>query len=205
VQRSSERRGTSYSKAVFINVPFDSSYERLFVTLIGTLVFLGQEPHCVLEVREKGDGRLLRIMELMRTCRMSIHDLSRTGTPVRFNMPFELGLACSLKLSDPGAYEVFVLDSHPYRVDKTLSDYKGRDPLIHGGTCDGMVACLLDTFVVRVPDAATEFRGAARVLRKSAQLLKREMKASSLFRPALFRLVVAAATDIAMARGFIKP
>jgi hypothetical protein len=91
VQRSSERRGTSYSKAVFINVPFDSSYERLFVTLIGTLVFLGQEPHCVLEVREKGDGRLLRIMELMRTCRMSIHDLSRTGTPVRFKCLSSLG------------------------------------------------------------------------------------------------------------------
>jgi hypothetical protein len=131
--------------AVFINVPFDSSYESLFVTLVGSLVFLGQEPHCVLEVREKGDGRLIRIVELMRTCRMSIHDLSRTGTPVRFNMPFELGLACSLKVAHPAAYEVFVLDSRPYRIDQTLSDYKGRDPLIHGGTCDGMVACLIDT------------------------------------------------------------
>jgi hypothetical protein len=38
---------------VFVNVPFDPSHEPLFVTLIGTLVFLGQEPHCVLEVREK--------------------------------------------------------------------------------------------------------------------------------------------------------
>ena len=191
--------------AVFINVPFDPSYESLFVTLVGSLVFLGQEPHCVLEVREKGDGRLLRIVELMRTCRMSIHDLSRTGTPVRFNMPFELGLARSLKLANPAAYEVFVLDSRPYRIDKTLSDYKGRDPLIYGGTCDGMVACLLDTFVADVLNAATEFRSAARVLRKSAQFLKRQLKASSLFRPALFRLVVAAATDIAIDRGFIKP
>jgi hypothetical protein len=191
--------------AVFINVPFDPSYESLFVTLVGSLVFLGQEPHCVLEVREKGDGRLLRIVELMRACRMSIHDLSRTGTPVRFNMPFELGLACSLKLANPTAYEVFVLDSRPYRIDRTLSDYKGRDPLIYGGTCDGMVACLLDTFVADVLNAATEFRSAARVLRKSAQLLKRQLKASTLFRPALFRLVVAAATDIAIDRGFIKP
>jgi hypothetical protein len=190
-------------KAVFINIPFDSSYEPLFVTLVGSLVFLGQEPHCVLEVREKGEGRLTRIVELMRTCRMSIHDLSRTGTPVRFNMPFELGLACSLKVADPSAYEIFVLDSHPYRIDKTLSDYKGRDPLIYGGTCDGMVACLLDTFVVDVPAAATQFRAAARDLRRSARILKRQMKASSMFRPALFRLVVAAATDIAIDRGFI--
>lgn len=193
------------SNAVLINVPFDPSYESLFVTLGGSLVFLGQEPHCVLEVREKGDGRLLRIVELMRSCRMSIHDLSRTGTPVRFNMPFELGLACALKIAAPAAYEIFVLDSRPYRIDYTLSDYKGRDPLIHGGASDGMVACLLDTFVVDVPDAAAEFRRAARVLRKSAQLLKQQMKSASLFRPALFRLIVAAATDIAIERGFIKP
>ncbi len=88
-------------KAVFVNVPFDATYEPLFVTLVGTLVFLGQKPRCVLEVREKGDGRLIRILDLMRTCRMSVHDLSRTGTPVRFNMPFELGLASALKLQHP--------------------------------------------------------------------------------------------------------
>jgi len=190
--------------AVFINVPFDSAYEPLFVTLVGSLVFLGQEPPCVLEVREKGDGRLTRIVELMRACRMSIHDLSRIGRPARFNMPFELGLACSLKVANPTAYEVFVLDSRPYRIDKTLSDYKGRDPLIHGGTCDGMIACLLDTFVADLPNAAKEFRSASRDLRRSAQLLKRQMSASSLFRPALFRLTVAAAADIALARGFIS-
>lgn len=191
--------------AVFINVPFDRSYEPLFITLVGALVFLGQEPHCVLEVREKGDGRLARIVELMRMCRLSIHDLSRSGTPVRFNMPFELGLACALKLGNPTAYEVFVLDSRPFRIDKTLSDYKGRDPLIHNATSEGMIACLLDTFVSDVPDAAAEFRAAAKVLRKSAQLMKQDMKATSIFRPALFRLVVAAATDIAIDRGFIKP
>jgi hypothetical protein len=191
-------------KAVFLNVPFDPSYEPLFVTLVGVLVFLGQDPHCVLEVREKGDGRLIRIVELMRSCRMSIHDLSRTGTPVRFNMPYELGLASAHKIADPGAYEVLVLESRPYRIDKTLSDYKGRDPLIHHGTCEGMLACLLDAYVTGVPDAAKEFRSAARLLRRSAALLKREMKATSLFRPALFRLLLSSATGIGNMRGFIQ-
>jgi hypothetical protein len=191
--------------AVFINAPFDNAYESLFVTLVGALVFLGQEPHCVLEVPEKGEGRLARIFDLMRSCRLSIHDLSRVGTPARFNMPFELGLACALKLSDPGSYEVFVLDTRPYRTDRTLSDYKGRDPLIHHGTCEGMLACLLDTFVTDIENAQREFRAAANALRKSVRLLKSEMKANSLFRPALFRLLVAAATDIARERGFIKP
>ena len=187
---------------VFINVPFDPGYEPLFVTLIGTLVFLGQQPRCVLEVREKGDGRLTRIVELMQTCRISIHDLSRTGTPVRFNMPFELGLACAIKVANPSLYEVFVLDSQPYRTDRTLSDYKGRDPLIHGGTCEGMVACLLDAFE---PAAGTaeEFRNATRILRKSAAVMKEQLKSATLFRSSLFRLLVAAATDIARERRFI--
>ena len=194
----------SDANPIFINVPFDRSYEPLFVTLVGVLAFLGQEPHCVLEVREKGDGRLARIVELMRACPISIHDLSRTGTPVRFNMPFELGLAAALKIADPNAYEVFVLESQPYRLDRTLSDYKGRDPLIHGGTCDGMLACLLDAFVPAMSDAAKEFRSAARVLRKSVDVLKRDMNTNSLYRPALFRRVVLSATEMAIDRGFIN-
>jgi hypothetical protein len=189
-------------KGVFVNAPFDGGYEPLFVTLVGTLVFLGQEPHCVLEVREKGDGRLARIVELMRACRMSIHDVSRTGAPVRFNMPFELGLACAIKLAQPTEYEVFVLDSKPYRIDRTLSDYKGRDPLIHGGTSDGMVACLLDTFDANVA-SSLEFRSTAKVLRKSSEVMKQQLGSPSLFRPSLFRLLVAAASEIARDRGFI--
>lgn len=192
-------------KHVFINAPFDTAYESLFVTLVGTLVFLGQEPHCVLEVPEKGDGRLLRILNLIRQCRVSMHDLSRVGTPVRFNMPFELGLACALKLEHPALYDVFVLDGIDYRIDKTLSDYKGRDPLIHHGTSSGMVACLLDTFNTDVPNAAAEFRRAVRLLQKSANVMKSDLQTKSLFRPSLFRRLVAAATEVAIDRGFIKP
>lgn len=190
---------------VFINVPFDPGYEPLFVTLVGALVFLGQEPHCVLEVREKGDGRLKRIRDLIRTCRMSIHDLSRVGTPVRFNMPFELGLAAALKLAAPRRYEIFIMDTVDHRLDRTLSDYKGRDPLIHHGTPDGMLACLLDTFESDVDDPMTEFRRASRLLRKSADLMKRNMRVASLFRPSLFRRLVTAATKIAIEREFIQP
>src|SRR5881275_2574053 len=159
---------------VFINFPFDPSYEALFVTLVGTLVFVGQEPHCVLEVREKGDGRLKRIVELMRKCRLSIHELSRVGTPVRFNMPYELGLASAVKISSRYQYEIFVLEAKDFRLDLTLSDYKGRDPLIHHGTCDGMIACLLDTFATDIDDAPQKFRSAARLLRRSAKLMKKD-------------------------------
>lgn len=188
-------------KGVFINAPFDRSYEPLFVTLVGTLVFLGQEPHCVLEIRETGEGRLARIIDLMLSCRMSIHDLSRMSA--RFNMPYELGLASAIKHLYPADYEIFVLDSRSYRVDRTLSDYKGRDPLIHNGTCDGMVTCLLDTFQSDTYDAG-DVRDAAKELRKSARVIRRRLKVTSLFRPSAFRLLVGAAAQIATERRFIN-
>lgn len=190
-----------HPKGVFINAPFDDSYESLFVTLVGTLLFLGQTPHCVLEVREQGDGRLARIYELMRSCRVSMHDMSRVGTPVRFNMPFELGMASALKLAAPAKYEVVVLDAKPYRMDRLFSDYKGRDASIHHGTVDGMIACLLDTFPSGI--APADVRRAIRALRDSVNAMKAEMKSRSLFRPALFRSLTFLARSIARTRGFI--
>ena len=89
-------RREAYRRGVFLNVPFDIGYERLFVALISALVSLGRVPRCVLEIPEQGIGRLSRIFRLVRTCPVSVHDLSRVGQPVRFNMPFELGLAVAL-------------------------------------------------------------------------------------------------------------
>jgi hypothetical protein len=191
-------------KGVFLNVPFDDRYEPLFITLIGVLVFLGQEPHCVLEVREKGEGRLARILELMQSCRISIHDLSRVSTPVRFNMPFELGIACALKLLRPFDYEVLVLDSKGYRLDKTLSDYKGRDPLIHHGTIDGLLACLFDAFTSANAPHPREVRRGLDAFNRVAARLKRDVKSETLFRPSLFHSLVVAATNVATRLGFIR-
>jgi hypothetical protein len=191
-------------KDVFINVPFDRAYEPLLVTLVSTLAFLGQEPHCVLEIRESGQGRLARIIDLMLSCRTSIHDLSRMSRPPRFNMPYELGLASAIKTLYPNDYEVLVLDSRPYRIDRTLSDYKGRDVLIHNGTCDGMVTCLLDTFQGETYDAVS-VRAAAKELRKIARVIKLQLKITSLFRPSAFRRLLAAAAQIATERRLINP
>jgi hypothetical protein len=192
-------------KGVFINAPFDDRYEPLFITLVGMLVFLGQKPRCVLEIREQGDGRLARILDLVRACRISVHDLSRVSTPVRFNMPFELGIACALKLLHPLDYEVFVLDVAPYRLDKTLSDYKGRDPLIHHGSIDGLLACLLDAFVSTDTPSAPDVRRALRVLSDVAARLKDEFNSETIFRASLFHSLLRAATDIAIRFDFIQP
>lgn len=192
------------SKAVFINAPFDAAYEPLFVTLIGVITFLDYKPHCVLEVRETGEGRLQRIYELMQSCRISLHDMSRIGAPVRFNMPFELGLACSLKLAHPQHYEVLVFDSKPYRMDRRLSDYKGRDLYVHGGTREGMIGALLDAFQSPRLDASA-LRRALRELRPSAEKLKRQARAATLFHPHLFSVLVKNASRIAADYGLLAP
>ena len=124
--------------------------------------------------------------------------------PVRFNMPFELGLACALKVADPLAYEVMVLEAQPYRLDRTLSDYKGRDPLIHNGTCEGMISCLLDAFSSEFSGAHNRLRDAAQSLRRTAYQMKRNMKVDSVFRPEPFRIIVTAANELAIDRGFLR-
>ena len=191
-------------KGVFINAPFDRPYEPLFLTLVGVLTFLEYKPHCVLEVRETGEGRLQRIYELMRSCRISIHDMSRIGTPTRFNMPFELGLACSLNLTSPQQYEVLVFDSTPYRMDRRLSDYKGRDLYIHRGTKEGMISALLDAFKSPTIEISA-LRKALRELRVSAEKLKRDFRATTIFHAHLFSLLVKAAARIAADYHLLAP
>ena len=83
-------------QGVFLNVPFGPTYERRFVSLVAALVSIGRQPHCALEISGGGKLRLNRIFQFMSRCRVSIHDLSHVGRPVRFNMPFELGIACAL-------------------------------------------------------------------------------------------------------------
>lgn len=187
-------------QSVFLNVPFDPSYEPFFVTLVWTLVSLGQTPRCVLEVRETGKGRLTRIFELVRSCGVSIHDLSRTGLPVRFNMPFELGIACSLALSGE-PHEIVVLDKVRYRLDKTLSDYKGRDPLIYANLNE-LVDAIADVFQVANEPTPDALKKEARFLRKSARAIAANY-GGTVFRRAAFRALIAVATGHAKAQGLI--
>jgi hypothetical protein len=86
------------AKAVFLNIPYDDRFRRLYLAYLAGLIHLGLKPRATIEI-PGGRNRLDKILELIRSCRYSIHDLSRVQlertlpiTP-RFNMPFELGLA----------------------------------------------------------------------------------------------------------------
>lgn len=198
------RRYRVYEKDVFLNVPFDVGYERNLVALIASLTALGKIPRCVLELPELGSGRLKRLLKHLERCRISVHDLSRVGVPVRFNMPFELGLACALsEYRKPHFY--FVIERVPYRLDQTLSDLKGRDPLIHYNSpkriVSGVLSMLRSKF--KNPNPKEVYSNYKKLL-AIAEKLKRDYGDDTIFSRAIFSDLVEAGTELAVASGHIK-
>jgi hypothetical protein len=139
-------------KWVFLNIPYDAAFERLYLAYIAGITAFRLDPHTALEIPET-TRRLDRIQELLHECRYSIHDLSRVqvsrSTPrtPRFNMPFELGLAVSWSSTNPGRHSWFVCDSEPHRILKSMSDLAGTDINIHDGTIQGVMRELCNIFV----------------------------------------------------------
>ena len=128
---------------VFLNVPYSPSYERMLVALTAALVAVRAMPRLTFQVPDGGEGRLKRIYGLLRSCRVSIHDLSSVGMPVRFNMPFELGMAYAIK-AQSNRHDFLVLEKKAYRLDRHLSDLCGVDPKIHNGTARGAICAVLE-------------------------------------------------------------
>lgn len=190
--------------AVFLNIPQDARYQPFFATLVSTLVDLGQKPKCAAMVPEKGRGRMRRIADLLYSCRVSIHDLCRQGNPSRFNMPFELGLAYSFMLLR-GKHDVIVFDSDRYRLARVLSDYPAADIESYQGRCDHLISALLDHFELKDGPLPGELRSDARYLRQVARQLVVDYRASTIFKPAPIRALLAAATQRALDRGYILP
>lgn len=128
---------------VFLNLPYDSRFQNLYVAYIGAVRAFGMEPRVTLEIGG-GARRLDRIFNLIQGCEFSVHDMSRVEmeqtkprTP-RFNMPFELGLAVAWEKLHPGRHLWFVMEALNNRLAKSLSDLNGTDAYIHGGTIEGI-------------------------------------------------------------------
>jgi hypothetical protein len=128
---------------VFLNVPYSPSYERMLVALTVALVAVGRVPRLTFQIPDGGQGRLRRIFSLLKSCRVSIHDLSAVGLPVRFNMPFELGLACAIK-QQSGRHQFLMLEKKAHRLHRHLSDLSGIDPKVHHGTIRGAICAVLE-------------------------------------------------------------
>ena len=119
----------TYDQRVFVNCPFDDAYRPLQRALVFVLLTCGLEPQ-LSESKDAATARLTQIKALIRTCRYSVHDISRCEPLLpddlpRFNMPFELGLDFGYKEYGPAAARtkmVLVLEAKQYRYQKVLSD-----------------------------------------------------------------------------------
>lgn len=195
-------------EAVFLNIPYDHAYEGKFVTLVAGLVGLGRKPRCVLEIPDGGQGRLARIVRLIRRCSASINDVSRVQVsgPLRvprFNMPFELGLACAVaKLA--GSHRYFVFEEVSHRIEHSLNDLNGHDPQIHQGTQVGILNALLNCFATRgATPSLDELHRLARRVRRASNQLKHRQRAKTMFTPVMFRLTVGVAAEVSREMGLI--
>jgi hypothetical protein len=194
------RTSAAESAAVFLNIPYDRSSERLFLAYIAGVSAFGIIPRATLEI--PGSARRLdRILALIESCEYSVHDISRVqldrnapATP-RFNMPFELGLAVAWeKLSH--AQEWFVFEERPWRAQKSLSDLSGTDVYIHGGTVRGVFRELCNAFVRRHPPTVQQMAAIYRVLRKRKAEILRRTGTASVFNASVFQALVATAQSV---------
>jgi hypothetical protein len=137
---------------VFLNIPYDKKFERLYLAYIAGISAFGLVPRATLEI-PTGTRRLDRILKLLSKYHFALHDLSRVEidrtppcTP-RFNMPFELGLSVAWAHVGSKQHAWFVLESQRYRLAKSLSDLNGTDVHVHSGRINGVFRALANAFV----------------------------------------------------------
>jgi hypothetical protein len=192
-------------KSVFLNIPYDDRFRRLYLAYITGLIHLDLKPRATIEI-PGGRNRLDKILDLIRSCRYSIHDLSRVQldrtppvTP-RFNMPFELGLAVASAKLGSTPHDWFVFETVHRRTSKSLSDLSGADPNIHRGTVEGVMRELCNSFVrqsnnerTTVPTMMKTYRAVSNL----AEEIQRRTRAQSLFEASAFRRICFVAGEAA--------
>lgn len=127
---------------MFVNCPFDASYRDQRDAIIFSCVHAGFFPWMAGSTGDVAVPRLERILEGLRACRYSIHDLTRyqgegRANLSRFNMPLELGMAIAVRHATTDSAErhdwmVMVPDGNVFR--RFISDLAGFDPNTHDGS-----------------------------------------------------------------------
>ncbi|HVT02176.1 MAG TPA: hypothetical protein VHL58_02245 [Thermoanaerobaculia bacterium] len=92
-RKKSSRLPADYARNVFINCPFDEEYKPIFEAIIFTVMVCGFRPLSARQRLDSSEIRLHKIIDLIASSRLAIHDLSRAEptTLPRFNMPFGAG------------------------------------------------------------------------------------------------------------------
>ena len=132
----------SFDRSVFVNCPFDDDYAPILQAICFCVTFLGFRPRLAPENPDNAADRIDRIVDLIRSSKFGIHDLSRcraavAGDFARMNMPFELGMDYACRRYGEGALAdkaILVLEHDRYDYQRTLSDIAGWDIHSHGGS-----------------------------------------------------------------------
>ena len=145
-------RRSPYRQSVFINCPFDKQYWPLFEALVFTVIACEFRPRCALKELDSGTVRLERVVRIIRSCRLAVHDLSRVELSgrhslPRFNMPFELGLDIGCRKFGRrqfGQKRILILDAKRYRYQAFISDISGQDIQTHNNVPDILIQRVRD-------------------------------------------------------------
>lgn len=130
---------SDYGRSVFVNCPFDEEFAPLLEAMLFCVVRAGLAPRLASERLEAGESRLEKILELIESCKYSIHDLSRAvateaGEIFRMNMPFELGLDMGRRRApdtETNDKKFLIFELKPYELKRGLSDIAGADVEFH--------------------------------------------------------------------------
>jgi hypothetical protein len=192
-ERRARGRNARAPVNVFLNVPYDKKFRKLYLAYIAGISAFGLVPRATVEI-PGGQRRLDRILSLIKQCRYSIHDLSRVEldrkkprTP-RFNMPFELGLTVAWHLARAKKHTWFVCEARKHRLTKSLSDLGGTDPYIHGNNVKGVFRELSNAFVR--PGRQPTMRELDRIyddINRSVPLLLKNAGSESVFEARIFK------------------
>jgi hypothetical protein len=139
-------------EGVFINVPFDQRYIKLFHALVFTVHECGFISRCALESDDGTEIRINKLYQIIRSCGLGIHDLSRTTLDhanrlPRFNMPLELGIYLGAKHFGDRSQRrksALILERERYRYQKFASDLAGQDIRAHNNSVVDAIRAVRD-------------------------------------------------------------
>jgi hypothetical protein len=131
----------NYPDSVFVNCPFDATYEPIRNAIVFAVFDCGFVPRSALDFDDGSDVRFEKIKRLIEESKYGVHDISRTeADPLtqlpRFNMPLELGVFLAARTFGAGKQKqknCLILDREPYRYRAFVSDISGQDIRSHGG------------------------------------------------------------------------
>lgn len=142
---------TTFENSIFINCPFDEHrINHILKPLIFGIMLHGLNPRLALDNSNSGQQRIDKIFDLMKSCKYSIHDLSRLKVKrvsdyARMNMPFELGLDFGLRYSENDKYQnkqFLVIGYKKYEYMRAISDLNAYDIKYHENKVEKVFDCL---------------------------------------------------------------